>query len=210
MTLEFEEVEVEVGSDLATVLVVTPLEKIVGGRERLEDRDYARLGELDRIILDNVRERAGRISGYVFRGRHPHGEGCWIFDDGLCAEERTEIAFRMFHAHLALNRVMVRLGITTHIYIDWAEDELKAFQAGTDRLAGALRDEGPLRPMPDTPLAARRRLDLWICSNFTFYEMLPLGVAVRSVLPMRLSRMREQDERLRAMCDAVDSQIFEL
>ena len=208
--LDFEEVQVEVGSELATVLVVTPLEKVVGGRERLRDSNYDRLGELDRIILENVRERAGRISGYVFRGRHPRGEGCWGFEDGLSAEERTEIAFRMFHAHLKLNRLMVRLGVTTHIYIDWADEELKAFQSGTDRLAGVLREQGPLRPLPDTPQAARQRLDLWICSNFTFYDALPLGVAVRSVLPMRLSRMREQDKRLSAMCDLVDSRVFEL
>lgn len=210
MSLDFEEFDVPVDGKSARILVVTPAVHVVATRERLADEGIGELTELDLSIRDRIRQGADRLTGFVFRGRQPDGSGSWTFDESLTLNERTRIAFQMFHAHLRLNRLMVRLGITAHFYTDWEEHELEAFVAATEQLAANTREEGPLRPVPDTLDAARRRLDLWICANFTFYAALPLEVAIRSVLPMRLQRMAAQRERLNAMCEPVDQAIFDI
>lgn len=215
MTLAFEELCIDVDGRQASVLVVTPAVRVVAGRERLAPAsgEVATLGELsalDHTVLAEVRRRAERITGFVFRGRHPDGEGGWLYADDLEHDERVEIAYRMFHAHIRLNRVMVHLGVTAHLYIDWDDRELDAFAAATERLIEAVRAAGPLRPNPDTPAAALRRLDLWICSNFTFYANLPLEVASRTVLPMQLRRMYAQRDRLAQLCEGVAAEVFAL
>lgn len=169
------------------ILVVTPVEHILVGKQRLEAlRQRIEHSAVDDDLLAAAR-RNPEIHGFVMLGTSPDGRGTWRFDDELDDKQRLELAVLMIRAHMPFKRLMFLSGCHDSLYVDWREADVQTMTRAAARLRSELHAEAADTPI-DTVEGKRVRLDRWIVERLTFYQGVSLDEVLRQVLPKRIER----------------------
>jgi hypothetical protein len=194
VSLAFADVELSAPSGTWGVLVVTPIEHVRVGRERLAVlRARDELGPLDASMVVEAQARQGRASIVVFRGHDDAGHGSWAFGDDLDESGRAEAATLMLRSHLVLYRALRDADYQLVLHTELGGAEVTAMRAAVDLHSSWLRS----RPVFDDEERARIDADLWILRHLVFHFEIAFARLVESVLPEKIA-MLERRATLRA------------
>ncbi|MEM7158707.1 MAG: hypothetical protein AAF799_38050 [Myxococcota bacterium] len=178
---------VDTSTGKRAVLVVTPVEHIVVGRDRLQAlRERVAASQVDEELLAVARANPD-LHGFVMLGTSPDGRGTWRFDDALDDAQRRELAILMIRAHMPFKRLMFLAGCHDSLYVDWREADVQTMTRAASRLRAELHAEAADTPV-DTIEGKRVRLDRWIVERLTFYQGVSLESVLHQVLPKRIER----------------------
>jgi hypothetical protein len=194
---------VEVDGEAHRILVVTPTDRIVIGRDRL---DRIRAGDarsiIDELVLDRARTWTPRIEAVVFVA-HDGEDRCWSFAADLGPEEIDELGYEMVRAQLALYRGLLDAGIHALTGIALPAAEHAAFVRGTERLAAEIERE---LQGADRARASVLRLDLWLLDHLALWTPASPERFFAAQLPELLSLLQRRRRQIRDMHrDVVDS-----
>ncbi len=159
------------------------------------------MSDVDRHLLEQMRQREGRVNAVVFRGRDDVGDGSWGFDPALDAHEADALALELLRGMVLVYRAFVESGVCVHAHADWGPAEARAFRVANGTLVAELGQQlehGQLGPVQ----RREAEVELWTLRNLTFFFTLGFRTLVRSVLPEKLPMLETRTERLRARANA--------
>ena len=187
-----------------TAWVVSPLEHIVVGRERLA---AFRAGEhrgaaVDREILELVRGLESDHQLVVVRARDDSGRGSWRFDPTLDDEEARELGYHLVLDQLPTYRRLVAAGVFALLHVEYGPTEVDAYQYGT-RTALEELESNSIPEEERLDAGAIAQVDRWILHNLAFFFTLSLEDVEQTTLERQLPLLRERVPHLRRLCEAL-------
>jgi len=202
MTLRFTEHEFETPEGRRVALLATPVERVVVGRDRLEQlrREHPG-GDIDREILEHARRRAGQDQIIVFQGRAPDGEGSWRLDPDLEEQERLELGYHLVADELPTYRRLLAAGVYALVHVDWGRRGVRAYRWGTRRLLSELEAGSVPEVEFHEPETAVNRADRWILSHLTMFYEEGLDQVIERVLARQVPLLERHIPHFRKMVE---------
>ena len=155
-------------------------------RARLEDGP-AKLGPVDRGILERVRAEGGNAPILILRAANESGQRLWSFAEEFEASELVDVASSLVSNLMLLYRELVRLGIVLFVHTDFGTRELMPMRRGVERLLDQIvGSDGPL---------GLRELDAWILRNMLLYSSLRFEHVTTQLLPAHLALLERRGAR---------------
>jgi len=195
------EVAIETRRGPRHAMVVTPRTHVRVGRERLENPRGREMSEVDRLLLEQMHAREGRICVVIFRGRNDEGSASWGFEEDLDSHQANDLALDLLRGMVLVYRSFFEAGVCVHAHADWGPVEARAFRDANGVLIGELGEKLQMETL--TPVVRRQaELELWTLRNLTFFFTLGFSTLVGSVLPEKLPLLEMRTERLRERANA--------
>lgn len=202
MPFLLDEVPLRTGDTEQPCIVVTPLEPIVIGRERIERMRHPKataLSKVDRWLVDEVGARAERSAVLLFRAVDADGNEALRFDPELEEEELVDGGVAFTRVLLPLYRRFLARGIVQMIHTDMPGLECHVMRHGV-RALGEPEDDAP---------DALRDLDVWICKNMILHVALGLDHVVGDFLPPHLRMIERRRRQVRELIAGVPTSELE-
>src|SRR6187401_905640 len=120
-------------------IVITPKNPMVLGRERIEGlRGSTSLNRVDRWLIDQAVQRAGKSRMILFRACNRLGERVWQFDPSLSDSELEEAGYLLTCALVPFHRRLLNAGVVLMVHTDWGVRECYAMRHGVRKFENEL------------------------------------------------------------------------
>jgi len=174
-------------------IVITPKNPMVLGRERIEGlRGSTSLNRVDRWLIDQAVQRAGKSRMILFRACNRLGERVWQFDPSLSDPELEEAGYLLTCALVPFHRRLLNAGVVLMAHTDWGLRECYAMRHGVRKLEQEL--------MVDTPESNKhvRSVDRWLLNNMLLHVALSIDHVTQRLLPLHLGMLDRRWEQLQS------------
>jgi len=178
----------------ATVMVVTPKNRIVVDHGRLDRLSKPTgLSPVEVWLIEQARLRGEGARVVLFRAVNANGERVWEFDPSFTESDLEKGGTIMTRALLPFHRGLLEAGVVLMVHTDWGFRESYAFRHGVRMLTEQLS------------LSARTadsQVDRWILGNMLMHVALKLDHVLKNLLPAHIGLVQQRADRVAEMLRA--------
>ncbi len=193
--LRFRHAQLTHGINPLSVLVTSPTEDIVLGRERLDQlRTVVGPSAIDQEIVAQAKVSPPGTRISILAANDDETQREWRFCPSLQPGDVAELCDLLIRSQLWVYRRLLAIGFCMHVRVDLHSREQVGLRNARDRL---LRDPAGAKRAATTADESYPELDLWIVRNFLYYFALPLDKVMGPFLSENVGTIDRRMERAR-------------